>query len=187
MDAKKEVKPLQVRLPVDVYESLQYVASTRGSTLNSVVIECLRSNLPRTNWTDQALVRDFYLSERTPEQHRENALENLNLYQSKVLNELSLLGALTQLRLNQVAHTVNIDKTLRKGFQVIQPQDENAAQPPSSLDALFAFNTTGHQKEEQKLSELLKAIARARTEAFIEWDLFNRHLDRLNEALKNQQ
>jgi hypothetical protein len=180
MTANKEVKPLQVRLPSEVYESLQYVASAKGGTLNSVVVECLRNNLPYTTWADQALVRDCFIAERTPEQHRNNALESLNLYQGKVLNELSLLGALTQLRLNQIAHTVNVEKVLRNAWPVLQPlDDENAEQSRPQMDKLAAANTVGHKKEEQKLADLLKAIARARTEAYIEWDLFNRHLDRL--------
>jgi ribosomal protein L16 Arg81 hydroxylase len=185
METKKEVKPLQVRLPSDVYASLQYVASAKGGTLNSVVVECLRNNLPYTTWSDQALVRDFYTAERTPEQHRSNALENLNLYQGKVLHELSLLGALTQLRLNQISHTVNIDKVLRNAWPVLQPLDsEDAEQSRPHMDIFAASNTVGHKKEEQKVADLLKAIARARTEAYIEWDLFNRHLDRLIEAGK---
>jgi hypothetical protein len=187
MEEKKEVKPLQVRLPKDVYESLQYVASAKGGTLNSVVVECLRSNLPYTTWTDQALVRDFNLVERTPGQHLEAALENLNLYQSKVLNEISLLSAFTQLRLSQIGHTVNIDMHLRKGFPVLPPQAEDAKELYSQMESLSAIDTNGHKKDEQKVSDLLKAVARARTEAFIEWDLFNRNLKRLNDALTKQK
>lgn len=43
---KKIVQPLQVRLPDDIYGSLQSVANKSGRTLNAVVIEVLRANLP---------------------------------------------------------------------------------------------------------------------------------------------
>jgi hypothetical protein len=187
MDSKKGVKPLQVRLPADVYEALQYEASAKGGTMNSVVVECLRTNLPDTYWTDFALVRDRGVFSDDPEVHRKNAQDALGNYQAKVLNEIWLLNTLIQMRSSQLGSVVNINKSMREGWEVSPPQ-EIARSEAGALDVgqvLTTKDTNNLAKNEEKTREVLKALARARAEAQIEQRLFYTHLERWNGSRKS--
>lgn len=184
MQTKKEVKPLQVRLPAEVYESLQFVASSKGGTLNSVVVECLRSNLPETTWIDRALSRDRGHFTRDPVTHSERALDNLDRYKHCVLLEITQLMNLIDLRNTQLHHAINLGNNLRIGATIRKPEElgDRGTQELESMAHLEMKDTIGHNKAESKLNDLLKSIARARIEAHIEWKLFYDRLDRIKEC-----
>lgn len=186
METKKDVKPLQIRLPADVYQALQYEASAKGSTLNAVVIECLRTNLPMTSWVDMALMRDAGMFADSQEAHTKNALDALDRYQKEVFGEISMLSEMIQLRSTQGANAIEIAKSLREGWAVSQPVEGKNYVSDGKLDIsiLESRHTGNHAKAEEKVKEGLKLIARARAEAKIYWSLFCKHLDRLNESRK---
>jgi hypothetical protein len=184
MENKKDVKALQIRLPADVYSALQYEASAKGGTMNSVVVECLRTNLPDTHWTDFTLNRDLGIFNSDPEVHRKNAQDVLGNYQAKVLNEISVLNTLIQMRSSQLGSLVNINKSMRERWEVSPPR-EMAKSDTGGLDfgeLMKTKDTNNLAKTEEKVREVLKVLARARAEAMIELRLFYTYLDRLIES-----
>jgi hypothetical protein len=184
MENKKDVKALQVRLPADVYSALQYEASAKGGTMNSVVVECLRTNLPDTHWTDFALIRDVGIFNSDPAAHRKSAQDVLGTYQAKVLDEISMLNTLIQMRSSQLGSVVHINKSMREGWAVSPPRE--VAKPDTvGLDfgeLMTTKDTNNLARTEEKVREVLKALARARAEAVIELRLFYTYLDRLSES-----
>ena len=184
METKKEVKPLQVRLPAEVYDALQYEATAKGMTMNAVVVECLRANLPHSSWIDHALVRDAGLFANAPGAHRENAQDTLEEYQGHVANEITIMGELTQLRMRQIGSAARVSKSLRKEWPVEGPADGPPRTTERGVDAsfLYSLDTTNHRKAEEKVRDAIKALARARTEAYRTWQLFLKHVERMNQA-----
>jgi hypothetical protein len=170
MELKKDVKALQVRLPADVYDSLQYEASAKASTMNAVVVECLRANLPNAHWTDFALVRDLGIDRWSPEILKKHTQDTLGMYESKVLGEIALLNSLIQMRVHQLGSIGSINKALREGWEVLPPTDGNL---PGGSQSGFTYqmktnDTNNLSKTEEKVKDVLKALARARAEEQIE-------------------
>lgn len=180
---KKDVKPLQVRLPADVYEALQYEASAKGSTLNAVVIDCLRTNLPHSSWVDSVLYRGPGISQDTVGNCTTNALDALTRYEEQVLTEMSILNELAQLRCAQVASATRIAKSLRNNWEVSVLDEEDLHSTNGKLNPGFltSADTRAHKKCDDKAREGLKHVARARAEAHMAWTLFNEYLAKLNQ------
>ena len=170
MEIKKDVKALQVRLPAGVYDSLQYEASAKASTMNAVVVECLRANLPPTHWTDFALVRDLGIDRCSPEELKKCVHDALGLYESKVLAEISLLNSLIQMRVHQLGSIGAIGKSFREGWEVLPPPDVPQSDSSSSpfFDVMKTKDTNNLLKIEEKVKDILKSLARARAEEQIE-------------------
>lgn len=171
MKPKKDVRPLQVRLPEDLYISLQYFANSSGRTLNSVVIECLNQSLPKVHPLSGAILNgDVSLYEN----HLKNALSSLDEYQEQIHNEISMLSSIIISRAEQAYAALEIAKDLRNGVNV--DYYENMSNPES----IFSLNPRRHKNAEEKSISLLKEVYRCRIESSARWKSFCHSLEKLS-------
>lgn len=178
MNSESRPKPIQIRLPQDLEDSLRHVAYKTRSTLNSVVIESLQDHLPAVSPIDLALndsVTSLFV--RSEDDLAKDAHERLGRYQEAVQRQLDLLLQLTSLLNSQVRHARRMqDGLLKRGVRPKVPEDKDGAMPDTSTERgidpeFFSYlEASNLLKSETAARKCRKEIARQQYDAVGQWE-----------------
>lgn len=180
-----KAKPIQIRLPQDLEDSLRYVAYKTRSTLNSVVIECLKEHLPTVSQLDLAAydgVNPFYQSE---DQLFREAYGHLGRYQKAVQLQLELILQLASLLNAQAIHASSMRDGLLNGAKLKVPENNDGTIPDMrtergiSPDFLNHMDASNLLKSETAIRKCRKAMARHQYDTAGEWELVKELLRKL--------
>lgn len=186
MNSQSKPKPIQIRLPQELEDSLRVVANKTQSTLNSVVIDCLQENLPAAHPLEQAAMTGVspFLLEKS-QLHR-SALDRLNRYEEAVQLQLGVLLQVAGILNTQASLARRMQDSLVRGFSVQVPEDSSGEPPhiPSregtiSLELLKYIDASMVVKNIQMLKALRKQASRYQYDAVGEWDAVKELLKRL--------
>lgn len=186
MNSETKPKPIQIRLPQDLEDSLRYVAHKTRSTLNSVVIECLREHLPTVSQLDLAVYDGVSPFNRSEDQLIEDAYGRLGRYQKAVQLQIEQVLQLASLLNAQAANAGGMMGGLLNGAKLKVPENNDGTIPdmqtaggisPEILDYIDASNLL---KNETAIRKCRKAMARHQYDAAGEWELVKELLRRLD-------
>lgn len=186
MNSHSRPKPIQIRLPQELEDSLRVVANKTQSTLNSVVIDCLQENLPAVHPLEQGVLSGVspFLMEK-PQLHR-NALDRLNRYEEAVQLQLGVLLQVAGILNAQASLARRMQDSLVKGFLVQVPEDSSGELPhiPSregtvSAELLKYMDASMVVKNTQMLKAGRKQASRHQYDAVDEWEAVKVLLKRL--------
>lgn len=186
MNSQSKPKPIQIRLPQELEDSLRVVANKTQSTLNSVVIDCLQENLPAAHPLEQAAMTGVspFLLEKS-QLHR-SALDRLNRYEEAVQLQLGVLLQVAGILNTQASLARRMQDSLVRGFSVQVPEDSSGEPPhiPSregtiSLELLKYIDASMVVKNIQMLKALRKQASLYQYDAVGEWDAVKELLKRL--------
>lgn len=186
MNSRSKPKPIQIRLPQELEDSLRVVANKTQSTLNSVVIDCLQENLPAVHTLEQGVLSGVspFLMEK-PQLHR-NALDRLNRYEEAVQLQLGVLLQVAGILNAQASLARRMQDSLVKGFLVQVPEDSSGELPriPSregtvSVELLKYMDASMVVKNTQMLKAGRKQASRHQYDAVAEWEAVKVLLKRL--------
>lgn len=186
MNSQSRPKPIQIRLPQELEDSLRVVANKTQSTLNSVVIDCLQENLPAVHPLEQGVLSGVspFLMEK-PQLHR-NALDRLNRYEEAVQLQLGVLLQVAGILNAQASLARRMQDSLVKGFLVQVPEDSSGEPPhiPSregtvSAELLKYIDASMVVKNTQMLKAGRKQASRHQYDAVGEWEAVKVLLKRL--------
>ena len=190
MNSESKPKPIQIRLPQDLEDSLRYVAYRTRSTLNSVVIESLKEHLPAVTKMDLALsdsVTSLFV--RSADEVRKEAHQRLGRYQEAVQRQLDLALQLASLLNAQVSHARSMqDGLLEGGVRPKVPGSQDGTTPddtrtergiaPEFFSYLAASNLL---KSEVAARSCRKEMARQQYDAFGQWENVKELLQQLDQ------
>lgn len=186
MDSQSKPKPIQIRLPQELEDSLRVVANKTQSTLNSVVIDCLQENLPAVHPIEQGLLSGVgpYLMEKS--QLYCSVLDRLNRYEEAVQLQLGALLQVTGILNAQASLARSMQRSLVNGVSVQVPEDSSGELPhiPSregtvSAELFKYIDASMLVKNIQKLKAARKQASRHQYDAVGEWEAVKVLLKRL--------
>ncbi len=186
MNSQSKPKPIQIRLPQELEDSLRVVASKTQSTLNSVVIDCLQENLPAVHPLELGAVSGVspFLMEKS-ELYR-SALKRLNRYEEEVQLQLGVLLQIAGILNAQASLVRRMQTSLVNGFPVQVPEDSSGELPhmPSregtvSSELLKYIDASTVVKNMQMLKAGRKQASRHQYDAVGEWEAAKVLLKRL--------
>lgn len=186
MNSQSRPKPIQIRLPQELEDSLRVVAYKTQSTLNSVVIDCLQENLPAVHPLEQGVLSGVspFLMEK-PQLYR-NAVDRLNRYEEAVQLQLGVLLQVAGILNSQASLARRMQDSLVKGFLVQVPEDSSGELPhiPSpegtvSVELLKYMDASMVVKNNQMLKAGRKQASRHQYDAVGEWEAVKVLLKRL--------
>jgi len=176
MNSDAKPKPIQIRLPQDLEDSLRYVAHKTRSTLNSVVIECLKEHLPTVSQLDLAVYDGVSLSHQSEDQLSKEVCERLGRYQKAVQLQLDLVLQLASLLNAQAIDAKNMQEGLLNGVKPKVPEDNDGSIPfiqterGRSSDFLRYMDASNLLKSETAIRKCRKAMSRHQYDAAGEWE-----------------
>lgn len=186
MNSTNKPKPIQIRLPQELEDSLRVVASKTQRTLNSVVIDCLQENLPAVHPLEQStlnFVSPFLMSKSAL---HGCALDRLNRYEAAVQSELDVLLQVAGILNAQASLARQMQNSLVKGIVVRVPEDASGELPsiPSregtvSVELLAYIEASRVVKNIQMLKAGRKQASRYQYDAVSEWEAVKVLLKRL--------
>lgn len=157
MEQQKKTKALQVRLPDDVYEALQYDASSTARTMNAVVIDSLRMNLPFVQRYDNAILRPGSGFSPT----MTDALTNLAEYQKNIQKMISCLSRLIDIHTSQTILSIEIYKLI----QCVEKTSHNG----DALNTFVLPQIQENEKLKKNAVQALRSAARYKAESNRDW------------------
>lgn len=186
MNSQSKPKPIQIRLPRELEDSLRVVANKTQSTLNSVVIDCLQENLPAVYPLELGMLSGAspFLMEKS--ELRRSALDRLNRYEEAVQLQLGVLLQVAGILNAQASLARKMQDSLVKGFRVQVPEDSSGEPPhfPSregtvSAKLLQYIDASMVVKNVQMLKAARKLASRHQYDAVGEWEAVKVLLKRL--------
>lgn len=189
MTSNERPKPIQIRLPQALEDSLRLVASRSKSTLNSIVIDCLQENLPAVHPLDLAVISGVSPFPKTIAQLRLSALDRLNRYEAAVQLQLDVILQIASILNAQSSLARSMSDSLVKGYSVQVPEDRTGALPdlPSpegtiSAKLLQYIDASKVVKNIEALKAGRKQASRHQYDAVGEWEAVKELLKRLADA-----
>lgn len=185
MNSNNKPNPIQIRLPQNLEDSLRYVAYKTRSTLNSVVIECLKEHLPTVSQMDLAINDGVSPFDQSEEQLFRDAHRRLGCYQEAVQFQLELVLQLASLLNAQVLHARNMQGGLLNGAKLKVPENNDGTIPDLrtergiSPDFLNYMDASKLLESEMAVIKCRKAMARHQYDAAGEWEHVKEVLRRL--------
>lgn len=186
MNSQGRPKPIQIRLPQELEDSLRLMANKTQSTLNSVVIDCLQENLPAVHPLELGILSGAspFLMEKS--ELRRSALDRLNRYEAAVQSQLGVLLQVAGILNAQASLARKMQDSLGKGFRVQVPEDSSGELPhiPSregtvSAELLKYIDASMVVKNIQMLKAGSKQASRHQYDAVSEWEAVKVLLKRL--------
>jgi hypothetical protein len=185
MKSEDKPKPLLVRLPADVDQSLRFVAGQTRRTMNAVVTDCLRENLPAVSFADIAGFDGVpAMFARSPEELVTEAQARLNRYQAAMQMQISTLLEVVGALNAQVSSARDVQEQLRTGFVPrIASSVENLPVPKTTEQGLEAHDLLQHLhssrvvKTEEFVRKARKTAAKHQFEAIAQWEFARELLD----------
>lgn len=185
MNSNIKPKPIQIRLPQEVEDSLRFVARKTRSTLNSVVIDCLMEHLPTIHPLELGLIDGVNPFEQSAQQLRAAAHDRLNRYETAVQLQLDVLLQLASLLNAQASNARSMQDGLRRGFELRVPED-SSGEPPDmrtergvSPEILRYLDASRIVKNDATMRAARKQVARHLYEAAGEWNAVKELLKKL--------
>jgi len=186
MISNEKPKPIPIRLPQEVEDSLRFVAGKTRSTLNSVVIDCLKEHLPAINPIELGAMSGVSPFHRPKEQLRVDALDRLNRYEAAVQQQLGVVLQIAAVLNNQASFARNMRDSVIWGFDVQVPGDSSGNPPhfPSPEGTishrLMAYaDGSATVKNNEVLKAYRKQASRHQYDAVGEWGAVKELLRRL--------
>lgn len=186
MTSHEKPRPIQIRLPQALEDSLRLVASRSKSTLNSIVIDCLQENLPTVNPLELGIISGVSPFPQTIAQLRLNALNRLNRYEEAVQLQLDAILQIASILNAQSSLARSMSASLVKGYSVQVPEDCTGALPnlPSpegtiSAKLLQYIDASKVVKNIEALKAGRKQASRHQYDAVGEWEAVKELLKRL--------
>lgn len=186
MTSSEKPKPIQIRLPQELEDSLRLVASRSRSTLNSVVIDCLQENLPAVHPLELGMMCGVSPSPKPKEHLRFEALDRLNRYEAAVQLQLGAILEMASILNAQASLARNMRDSLIKGYSVQVPEDPAGELPniPSrdgtiSVKLLEYIDASKVVKNIDSLKAGRRQASRHQYDAVGEWDAVKELLRRL--------
>ena len=194
MKSDDKPKPLLVRLPADLDQSLRFVAGKTKRTMNAVVTECLKENLPAVNFADIAGFDGVpAMFARSPEDLVMEAQARLNRYQAAMQLQISTLLEVVGALNAQASSARDVQEQLRTGFVPrIASSVEDLPAPKTAEHGLEAHDLLQHLhssrvlKAEEFVRKARKIAARHQFEAIAQWEFARELLDLHAKALETQ-
>lgn len=182
-------KPIQIRLPRELEDSLRFVASKTRATLNSVVIDCLKEHLPAVHPLELGVMSGVSPFPKPKEQLRFDALDRLNRYEAAVQLQLGVLLQMAGVLNAQASLARNMRDSLVRGYDVQVP-DDSGGNPPHFASRegtvspkLMAYSDgSATIKNDEVLKAGRKQASRHHYEAVGEWEAVKELLRRLADA-----
>jgi hypothetical protein len=189
MIPNEKPRPIPIRLPQEIEDSLRFVASKTRSTLNSVVIDCLRENLPPVHPIELALLNGVSPFPKTERQLHSEALDRLNRYECHIQAQLGAILQIAAALNGQASFARKMQDSLLKGFDVRIPEDSLGNPPdfPSAEGTMSAkllayIDGSATIKNNEVLKTFRKQASRHQIEAGAEWEAVMELLGRLANA-----
>lgn len=186
MTSIKKPRPIQIRLPQELEDSLRLVASRSKSTLNSIVIDCLQENLPAVHPLELGLVSGVSPFPKTIAQLRFDALDRLNRYEAAVQLQLDVILQIASILNAQSSLARSMRDSLVKGYSVQVPEDRtgelpNLPSPEGTVSAklLQYIDASKVVKNIEALKAGRKQASRHQYDAVGEWEAVKELLKRL--------
>lgn len=186
MTSNEKPRPIQIRLPQALEDSLRLVASRSNSTLNSIVIDCLQENLPTVNPLELGVISGVSPFPKTIAQLRLSALDRLNRYEAAVQLQLDVILQIASILNAQSSLARSMSDSLVKGYSVQVPEDRTGALPdlPSpegtiSAKLLQYIDASKVVKNIEALKAGRKQASRHQYDAVGEWEAVKELLKRL--------
>lgn len=186
MTSHEKPRPIQIRLPQALEDSLRLVASRSKSTLNSIVIDCLQENLPTVNPLELGMISGVSPFPQTIAQLRLNALDRLNRYEEAVQLQLDVILQIASILNAQSSLARSMSASLVKGYSVQVPEGRTGALPnlPSpegtiSAKLLQYIDASKVVKNIEALKAGRKQASRHQYDAVGEWEAVKELLKRL--------
>lgn len=180
-------KPIQIRLPQDLEDSLRYAAYKSRTTLNSVVIDCLKEHLPPVSPQDLTVYHGVSPFSQSEEQLFKAAHERLGRYQNAVQLQLDLVLQLASLLNAQASYARNMQRDLQNGLKLKIPDNNDGTMPnmetergTTSPEILKYLDSSNLLKNEATARKCRKALARHQYDAVGEWEQVKDLLQRLD-------
>jgi hypothetical protein len=164
-------------LPPDVEDSLRFVARKTRSTLNSVVIDCLKEHLPAVHPVELAVMDWVSPFPEPKERLRSDALDRLNRYEDAVQLQLGVVLQIAGLLNAQASLARKMRDSLVRGHDVRVP-DDSSGNPPQfasregtiSPKLLAYIEGAATIKNNEALKAGRKQASRHHYEAVSEWE-----------------
>ena len=186
MTSKEKPRPIQIRLPQELEDSLRLVASRSKSTLNSIVIDCLQENLPAVHPLELGIISGVSPFPKTIAQLRFEALDRLNRYEAAVQLQLDVILQIASILNAQSSLARSMMDSLVKGYSVQVPEDRTGELPnlPSregtiSAKLLQYIDASKVVKNIETLKAGRKQASRHQYDAVGEWEAVQELLKRL--------
>lgn len=186
MIPEEKPKPIPIRLPQELEDSLRFVASKNRTTLNSVVIDCLRQHLPSIHPIELALMSGVSPFPKTKDQLRFEALDRLNRYESQVQLQLGVILQIAGVLNSQASLARNMRDGLVKQYDVRVPEHSlgnlpELPTPPGTISAKLLAYVDGSAtvKNNEVLNACRKQAYRHQYDASDEWEAVKELLGRL--------
>lgn len=196
MNSENKPKPIQIRLPQDIEDSLRYVAYKTRSSLNSVVIECLKEHLPTVSQVDLSSYDGVSISYQSEKQLFEDAYERLGRYQQAVQLQLEQVLQLASWLNAQAVLANSMQDDLRKGTKLKVPENNDGTIPDMRtergilIDTLYYKDASNILKNETAIRKCRKEMTRHQYDAADKWENVKevlRKLDPNNQEPADQQ
>lgn len=186
MNSQSKPKPIQIRLPKELEDSLRVMANKTQSTLNSVVIDCLQENLPAVRRLEGSMLTGVSPFPMEKSRLHRSALDRLNRYEEAVQLQLGFLLQMAGTLNAQASFARKMQDSLVKGFSVQVPEDSSGELPDiPSREGTVSFKTLQYidasmlVKNIQVLKAWRKQAARHQYDAVDEWEAVKVLLKRL--------
>lgn len=189
MNSHFKPKPIQIRLPKDLEDSLRYVAYKTSSTLNSVVIECLKENLPTVNELELALYDGLNFCIQSEDQLFKEVYDRLGRYQKAIQLQLALVLQISSLLNSQASHASRMRDGILNGVKLKVPEDNDGKIPDMisesgiSPEVLNYVDASNLLKSETEIRKLRKEIVRHQYDAAGEWEYIKEVLRRVDKTV----
>lgn len=186
MTSIEKPRPIQIRLPQALEDSLRLVASRSKSTLNSIVIDCLQENLPAVHPLELGMMSGVSPFPKTITQLRLDALDRLNRYEAAVQLQLDVILQIASILNAQSSLARSMRDSLVKGYSVQVPEDStgelpNLPSPEGTISAklLQYIDASKVVKNIEALKAGRKQASRHQYDAVGEWEAVKELLKRL--------
>ena len=186
MTSEEKPKPIPIRLPQELEDSLRFVASKNRTTLNSVIIDCLREHLPDIHPIEHALISGISPFVKTKEELRYEVLDRLNRYESQVQLQLGVVLQIAAVLNSQASLARNMRDALVKQYDVRVPEHSSGdmpvlPSPPGTISPKLLAYTDGSAtvKNNEVLNACRKQASRHQYDAGDEWKAVKELLGRL--------
>ncbi len=189
MTSNEKPRPIQIRLPQELENSLRLVASRSNRTLNSVVIDCLQENLPTFHSLEFGMISSVSPFQKETEQLRRDAADRLNRYEAAVQLQLDAILQIARILNDQASLARHMKDDLFQGYSVQVPEDPtgelpNLPSPEGTISLKLLQYTDGSKvvKNIQALKVGRKDASRYQYDAVAEWEAVKELLQRLANA-----
>lgn len=186
MNSQNKPKPIQIRLPQELEDSLRVVANKTQRTLNSVVIDCLQENLPAVDPLELGMLSGVIHPFMDKHELYRSAADRLNRYEEAIQMQLGVLLQLASTLNAQASLARSMRNSLFNGSLVKVPEDSSGELPdiPSregtvSMELLRYTDASMVVKNTQILKAGRKQASRYQYDAAGEWEAVKVLLKRL--------